>query len=145
MPTLLACCSIPWDSGNNIRPGASLLPLLTAEEPAAGSALSDRPLVVYDEYGPVRMVRTKEWKYIHRYPYGPHELYHMILDPEERSNLYGKEEFGDIVRHMRGQLESWFLAYADPAADGRAEPVSGRGQKGLAGRKANGANSYVPL
>ena len=31
-------------------------------------------IVIYDEYGPVRMIRLAQWKYVHRYPYGPHEL-----------------------------------------------------------------------
>ncbi len=44
-------------------------------------------IVVFDEYGPVRMIRTREWKYVHRYPYGPHELYHLAGDPGERMAL----------------------------------------------------------
>ena len=27
------------------------------------------------------MIRTQEWKYVHRYPYGPHELYDLVNDP----------------------------------------------------------------
>ena len=42
-----------------------------------------------DEYGANRMIRTKEWKYIHRYPYGPHELYYFFsLVSSFNSTLY---------------------------------------------------------
>ena len=49
---------------------------------------ADRGNRHFDEYGPVRMIRDREWKYIHRYPYGAHELYHLTDDPGRR-NLYG--------------------------------------------------------
>ena len=46
--------------------------------------------MIYDEYGPVRMIRTRAWKYVHRCPYGPHELYDLANDPEEKANpFYG--------------------------------------------------------
>ena len=32
-------------------------------------------MVIYDEYGPVHVVRTQEWKYVYRHAHGPHELY----------------------------------------------------------------------
>ena len=54
-------------------------------------------VVIFDEYGPVRMIRTKEWKYVHRYPYGKHELYHLVDDPGEEKNLYGLPEYKKLV------------------------------------------------
>ena len=44
-------------------------------------------MIVFDEYGPVRMIRSRDWKYIHRYPYGPHEFYDLTNDPDEAHNL----------------------------------------------------------
>ena len=32
-------------------------------------------VVVFDEYGPVRMVRTPTFKYVHRYSTGPHHWF----------------------------------------------------------------------
>ena len=64
-------------------------------------------VVVYDEYGPVRMVRTKEWKYVHRYPYGPHELYDLVNDPDEKHNLIddkGKKRYNDLSQGHAGRL-----------------------------------------
>ena len=45
---------------------------------------ADNHVVILDEYGSGRMIRNREWKYIHRYPYGPHELYCLARDPGER-------------------------------------------------------------
>ena len=63
-------------------PGKSFASLLRGEafEP-------NEHLVVFDEYGPVRMIRSQDWKYVHRYPYGPHELYDLRNDPGETRNL----------------------------------------------------------
>ena len=57
--------------------------------------------MVYDEYGPVRMIRTKEWKYVHRYPYGKNELYDLKEDPQEENNLYGQERYEEVILDLR--------------------------------------------
>ena len=44
-----------------------------------GENLEGEAVVVLDEYGPNRMIRTREWKLVHRYPYGPDELYQMCI------------------------------------------------------------------
>jgi arylsulfatase A-like enzyme len=90
-------------------------------------------VVVYDEYGPVRMIRTREWKYVHRYPFGPHELYDMVNDPEERRNRYDERNSERIVVQLRNELESWFNRYVDPDLDGAKKEVIGQGQRDLAG------------
>ena len=81
MPTLLDYLGLP-DPNDDMSPGRSFLPALSGETNEA-----KEEIVVFDEYGPVRMIRTREWKYVHRYPYGPHELYDLVGDPDERSNL----------------------------------------------------------
>ncbi|MGI6081874.1 MAG: sulfatase-like hydrolase/transferase [Limnochordia bacterium] len=100
-------------------------------------------VVVYDEYGPVRMIRTLEWKYVHRYPYGPHELYNIGDDPLERVNLVDLPEFQDVVIEMRSQLQDWFIRYSDPQKDGRHEAVTGEGQLALAGPAGRGVQAFA--
>lgn len=39
------------------------------------------------------MIRNQDWKYIHRYPYGSHELYYLTEDPEEKENLCGQPKY----------------------------------------------------
>ncbi|TVQ22593.1 MAG: DUF4976 domain-containing protein [Spirochaetaceae bacterium] len=109
------------------RPGISLLPVL--REPGSDRPDdADRGVVVFSEYGPVHMILTSRWKYVHRYPYGPHELYDLAEDPEESHNLFGLSEFKAIAEELRHALSEWFALYADPLYDGRTLPVTGRGQ-----------------
>ncbi|WP_405753164.1 Helicase associated domain protein [Streptomyces sp. NBC_00012] len=95
-----------------------------------------RPVVVYDEYGPVRMIRTAEWKYVHRYSHGPHELYHLATDPGERDNLAADGSQSKRIEELRRLLDSWFQEHGDPARDGSRLPVTGAGQRAARQRSA---------
>ena len=99
-------------------------------------------MVVYDEYGPVRMIQGRDWKYVHRYPYGPHELYDLTVDPGERDNRVDDPDIAGIVTDMRGRLERWFHRYVDSARDGVREGVTGKGQIGLAGMHSKGTKAF---
>jgi arylsulfatase A-like enzyme len=101
-------------------------------------ALLLRNMHVFDEYGPVRMIRNERWKYVHRYPYGPHELYDIREDPQERQNLYADKAYGKRAAELKGELDSWFHRYVDPAVDGCREGVTGKGQLGLVGPVGRG-------
>ena len=125
MPTLLAYVGIA-NPGADRLPGRSFAPLLRGETLFEGDAI-----VVYDEYGPVRMIRTAEWKYVHRYPDGPHELYCLAEDPEERIDRMADPTCAGRLRELRGELETWFARYVDPERDGARERVTGKGQLGL--------------
>jgi len=86
-------------------------------------------VVVYDEYGPVRMIRTREWKYVHRYMDGyENELYDLVNDPGERNNLINDPAQQERIQQMQQKLTGWFEAYVDPALDGSREDVRGGGQ-----------------
>jgi len=120
------------------QPGRTFAPLLRGE-----SIEGRENVVVFDEYGPVRMIRSRQWKYVHRYPYGPDELYDLVADPDEATNLFGRPEMAGQVQEMRARLEGWFICYVDPMFDGTHEPVTGRGQLGLAGPAANGEDNFA--
>lgn len=92
------------------------------------SGSEDAPIVVFDEYGPVRMIRTREWKYIHRFPDGPHELYHLADDPGEETNLVEHDGVASIREEMQRDLREWFRRYVTPGRDGSRLPVTGKGQ-----------------
>jgi arylsulfatase A-like enzyme len=138
LPTLLEYVGVsdPCTVG---LPGRSFAPLFDGEPLAERDAVvvcnegTHTESAVFDEYGPVRMIRTKEWKYVHRYPYGPHELYDLVNDPGERVNLVQDPGHKDKVRELKAGLEAWFVRYVDPKFDGTHEAVSGKGQLGLAG------------
>ncbi|RKN84540.1 sulfatase-like hydrolase/transferase [Paenibacillus ginsengarvi] len=121
-PTLLEYVGIsnPYESS---LPGRSFLPLLQGQEQTCRNNV-----VIFDEYGPVRMIRSKDWKYIHRYPYGPHELYDLKNDPEETKNRIDDPANKDILASLRIQLGDWFRHYVIPDKNGALEPVTGFGQ-----------------
>lgn len=94
----------------------------------SGSTDEDGSVVVFDEYGPTRMIRTAEWKYICRTPYGPDELYHLRTDPEENHNLILDPACHSLIDSLYVELTRWFYTYADPAVDAAREGVTGCGQ-----------------
>ena len=118
-------------------PGRSFAPVLLE------GAEADNHVVVLDEYGSSRMIRSREWKYIHRYPYGPHELYNLSQDPGETRNLAGLPEYALVQAHLLDQLQQWYQTYADPAVDGTREAVSGFGQLRRPGIYSQGLPVYA--
>ena len=108
MPTLLDYLGLP-DPNDDMSPGRSFGPALSGETNDAKDEI-----VIFDEYGPVRMIRTQEWKYVHRYPYGPHELYDLVNDPDERKNLIDDKSQDARVTDMRQQMGAWFQRYVLP-------------------------------
>ncbi len=108
-----------------------------------GRALDgDDRVVVFDEYGPTRMIRTAAWKYIHRYPFGPCELYDLVNDPNEQKNLIHEKKYQSVREWLQGDLETWFARYADPKRDGSREAVMGRGQLDVVGPRARGRKRF---
>jgi arylsulfatase A-like enzyme len=135
-PTLLDYLGIGLPNGDD-KPGRSFVPLLCGE-----AAAGFNRVVVYDEYGPVRMIRTKEHKYIHRYPYGPHELYDLAADPDETVNLANQEAMQDTLHSLKADMEAWFKRYTDPDRDGRQFAVTGDGQLDVIGAAKAGKNPF---
>lgn len=162
-PTILELAGIEWEntgerkefpqlcgrdcaglrrSGWACLPGRSFADLLLQKNsprerylsPDNSSERGVNAVMVFDEYGPVRMIRTKEWKYIHRYPDGKNELYYLKTDPAEEVNLYGQPQYDAKALELKSQMEEWFMDYVDPKIDGTKEAVTGCGQIERAGR-----------
>ena len=122
LPTLLEYTGAPERVPDGL-PGRSFSPLLD------GRPIGERKSVyVFDEYGPVRMIRSEEWKLVWRYPAGAHELYNVAEDPTERVNLFSQRGHADRIRALRRELDDWFASYVDPELDGSKLPITGRGQ-----------------
>jgi hypothetical protein len=90
------------------------------------------------------MIRDREWKYVHRYPYGPHELYHLREDPGEKTNRVDDKACAEVLTNLRGRLGAWFARYVDPQRDGALEGVTGLGQIDLCGRQGGGRPAFWP-
>lgn len=140
MPTLLDFLELPHPQAD-LCPGRSYAAILRGEEIEAPD--SDQPIFLCDEYGPTRMIRTRRWKYIHRYPYGPDELYDLENDPAEMHNLHHDSGTINIAPGLKRLLEEWFTHYADPRMDGTREAVTGKGQIDHAGTFAQGRPNYA--
>lgn len=72
---------------------------------------------VFYEMESCRAIRSDRWKLVVRHPEGPHELYDMQVDPQERINLYGQPNLDAIRGELRERLNSFFAGYADPKYD----------------------------
>jgi arylsulfatase A-like enzyme len=73
--------------------------------------------VVFYEMETTRAIRTDDWKYVARHPEGPHELYDMRRDPQERFNLFGQPGTAGRWAELAGRLDAFFQQYADPQYD----------------------------
>lgn len=147
MPTLLDILGIDNPEQTKL-PGRSFAPTLyEGQQDNYHEAVN-----VFDEYGQSRMIRTKEWKYIHRYgDCGPDELYDLVHDPDEIFNLleenryfiYGPDEIAAKAEEMRSQMEQFYERYADSVNDGKEQPVAGRGQLGML-KDVKGKDAFYP-
>ncbi len=91
------------------------------------------------------MIRTAEWKYVHRYSDHPNELWDLVNDPDERNNLVDDPAQADRIKELRGQMEEWFAKYVEPDKDGLAYHVTGAGQVRPVGKKwEDGTNPFDP-
>jgi arylsulfatase A-like enzyme len=91
-------------------------------------ALRGRPIewddVVFFEFENTRAIRTRQWKYVFRFPDGPNELYDLKADPGERMNLIDKEATAETCRDLRHRLDNFFDRYANPRYDLRKSGTS---------------------
>ncbi len=124
-PTILEFAKCEWEP-QPMQPGRSIAWMTENPEKTA-----DDRVVVFDEYGKTRMIKNKQYKYIHRYGDGICELYDMEKDPDETTNLYEEKEYAFVVMAMKEEMESWFDKYTNEKTDARKYDVKGRGQQKL--------------
>jgi len=110
VPTVLEYLGVPASPGRNL-PGTPMAGRVADPRPGQG------PEAVFGEYGRARMIRTREWKYVHRADGGPDELYDLRADPEEMHNLAADREHRPRLLEMRKKLFEWFDRYAEAGAD----------------------------
>ena len=79
------------------------------------AALAEWDNVIYYEFENCRMIRTDDYKFTHRFPDGPNELYNLKDDPGERNNL--RRQHPDIADRLLKRHDEWRASIqADPTA-----------------------------
>lgn len=72
---------------------------------------------VFYEMETCRAIRTDAWKLVMRHPDGPHELYDMKTDAQERFNLFGQSGTEPQRAALQQKLDAFFNRHADPQYD----------------------------
>ncbi len=113
LPTLLDGAGL----GNNLDalPGHTLLPLIRGEVPSVRQAI----ITGYHE-APDRCVRDQTWSYIRRPDGQPDELYNLLEDPQEQTNVL--DRFPAEAQRLAGLFGSLYF--------GRQKPASVKGLQG---------------
>ena len=136
LPTLCEYLGQAVTPGNAL-PGESFL-----EELTLGRPLLDRRVCVLDEYGPVRMIRSRTHKFIYEGCQGGHQLYDLIADPGETINHFDDPAYAPVQRELEAQLNEAFQRYTLCPFDGAKAAPTGSGQLGTLTRE--GENVFHP-
>ena len=72
---------------------------------------------VFYEFEELRCVRTLDWKYVHRHPNGPHELFDLKADPDEFQNLVSAPQHDETRRVFKQKLDEFYDEFAQPKYD----------------------------
>jgi len=143
---LLAVEPPPW------LQGTSLMPLLEGKQAEIRKDIFAE-VNYHSAYEPQRCIRTKRWKYIRRItqrqnPIMPNcdngptkslmlehgwqertipmeQLYDLLFDPCESSNLVDSKEHAEVVSELRSRLDQWMRETDDPALKGFVEAPQG--------------------
>jgi N-sulfoglucosamine sulfohydrolase len=148
-PTL---CELAGVEAPDWLQGTSLMPLVRGETESLHEAIFAET-TYHAAYQPHRAVRTERWKYIRRFDDYEHpvlancddspskdlwveagwgervvpeeQLYDLVLDPAEGSNVAADPARAEVLAEMRGRLDVWMRETEDPLLDGPVEPPPG--------------------
>lgn len=132
--------------------GKSMMPVLKGEVKEINEEVFAE-VNFHASYEPKRAVRTQRWKYIRRYgdrtipvlpncddspskslflEYGwkqqiqpKEQLYDLIFDPNEHSNLVENPQYTAALQEMRGRLDAWMKRTDDPLLKGPVKAPKG--------------------
>lgn len=121
-PTLLELAGIDYEAHGK-QPGRSICSY--GEHPEKEN---DRDVVMCDEYGKVRMIRSHRYKYVRYYETGEEQFFDLSADPGERENRAGMAEYGEEIASLRSRMEAFFERYGDGVNNGILYRVTGNGQ-----------------
>ncbi len=115
--TLAEWMDLPPDGPTD---GNDLSALMVSGDTAIADA-DDSALYAYEWYNGawfgLRALRTPEYKYVWNPADARDELYDLVKDPGETSNLYGDAAYRGVVADMRARLADRLTAIEDPAVN----------------------------
>jgi hypothetical protein len=76
------------------------------------------------------MIRSRRYKYVHEGISGGHQLYDLLLDPDERINRIDDPAYAEIRTSLSEELERAFREYTLAPYDGMRTAPTGSGQMG---------------
>lgn len=121
-PTLLDLVGIDYET-NEKQSGKSIRTF--AEQPELDT---DEAVMICDEYGKVRMIRTPYYKYVCYYETMEAQVYDLRIDPEEEINRIAEEGYQEVIEDLRIRMTEFFEKYSDKVNSGIQYPVTGSGQ-----------------
>lgn len=83
-----------------------------------GISEANWPQIVFGEYGTLRMARTRRHKLIVRYPQGSTELFDLVQDPRETTDLTCSPEHEAVLHDLTNRLDVYFAAHEEPESSG---------------------------
>jgi arylsulfatase A-like enzyme len=108
-----------------------------------GDARAPWPDHVFGEYGNLRMVRTRDYKLVRRYPDGPSHLFDLAQDPRETRSFLDDPAYAEVAAALTAQIEGYFGQYEDATHSGLRVRDLPRHNRDEAWR-ATGAHSIAP-
>ncbi len=88
--------------------GGTMMPVVRGEEAGPDH-------IFFEHYGaywgihPFRAIRTREWKYVRYYGAdSDEELYHLMRDQSEITNLANQPAYGETRDHLRRLVDAWW-------------------------------------
>ena len=138
-PTILELAGIDAPE-DHLGAAESFAARVTGGSADAGSV---EGVVVYDEYGGTRMIRTRTHKLVVRHA-GPDELFDLVADPDERDNRVGDPVHQGVEDELRARLGAWFADHSTALHDAFTAPVEGFGQDQPVWAAVDVSSRYAP-
>lgn len=100
----------------------------------------------FGEYSDLRMIRRPQFKYVWRYPDGPHSLFDLQRDADEQTNLSGAAAWAPVAAELQAELTQWYTQFDAAEHSGllvKALPQHNRNEAWRDGiREARGMQVY---
>ena len=79
--------------------------------------------IQFGEYGPLQMGRTDRYKLILRNPDGPDELFDLVNDPRETTNIIDDPAVKPVVEELRRHIRKFYDRFYSQGKQGLLGPA----------------------